>query len=118
MRVVLYAHDMEPITILNLSDWAYRHLEQHRQVVLPVMKPMSVLAMPELSPAAEFFRKVEITAEPLHRNGEKHLMLFTRDEEQALLLKAAFLPGQQWVLRDIRRDEFAKGFLAAFDMLS
>lgn len=119
MRVVLYAHDMEPITILELSSWAHDFLEKHRTVNLPVYQPASVMALPvgRAPLVAETFWKVCITAEPLHRNGERHMMLFTHDEEQAMLLKSAFLPGQRWALKEIERDAFAKGFLEAFTRL-
>lgn len=115
MRVVLHAHDMEPITILELSSWACEFLERHRTVNLPVYRPASVRVPPrDIVPPPETFWQVRITAEPLHRNGERHMMLFTHDEEQAMLLKSAFLPGQRWALKEIERDAFAKGFLEAF----
>jgi hypothetical protein len=118
MRVVLYAHDMEPITILELSSWACDYLQERSEVMLPVMRPITSHVYDPTLPLEARFWRVHITAEKLHRNGEAHTMLFTHNEEEALLLKAAFLPGQQWALKDIRREEFAKGFMDALLRLS
>src|SRR6185295_2054199 len=109
---------MEPITILELSSWAIDYLEKRGDVVLPVIKPVSCRFIPpeehfELEP----IQQVRISAERLHRNGQVHMMLFTHNEEPAMLLKAAFLPGQLSTLRDREREAMAKGFLQAFSML-
>lgn len=40
-------------------------------------------------------------------------MLFTPDEENALLLRASFLPGQHNAVRNKERNAFAAGFLKA-----
>jgi len=118
MRTVLYAHDMEPITILELEEWQLKCLRDWRQVRLMVEKPIDL----ESEPSAEIPEDlscwiVNITAENLHRNGERHLMLFTHDEEASMLLKGAFLPGQRWMLDGIKREAFAEGFLAALARL-
>lgn len=44
-------------------------------------------------------------------------MLFTHDEETALQMKAAFLPGQQGAMQDMQRIAFAYGFLTALRKL-
>ena len=46
MRVVLYADDMEPITVIDLPAMAERYLKERGMVRLAVMLPMmfSVLA--------------------------------------------------------------------------
>jgi len=114
MRTVLYTHDLEPITILELEEWKMRMLEERGRVELAVMKPMSVAAWnPSVVPEPEPIWRVCITAERFHSNGQIHMMLFTHNEEHALLLKSAFLPGQRWALKELTAAEFAKGFLAA-----
>lgn len=122
MRVVLYAHDMEPITILELSEWQHIFLQKHGTVRLAVRPPINLssispdgLPLDELVPYMCWL--VEITAEKLHRNGEVHMMLFTHNEEQALLLKSAFLPGQRAALKEHERKAFAEGFLRAIQTL-
>lgn len=114
MRTVLYAQDMEPITILELTGWQQDFLEKHGEVRLAVIPPVKMT--PPIEPQPELLNlwQVRITAEKFRRNGVYHLMLFTNDEEHALLLKAAFLPGQRWTLQNIERNAFAKGFLQAF----
>lgn len=117
MRVVLYAHDMEPITILELSSWAYDFLQKHGQVNLAVHRPMKFTPSTELDFEDCKIWQVCITSETLHRYGERHMMLFTHNEEEALLLKAAFLPGQRSALQEHEREAFAKGFISALGML-
>jgi hypothetical protein len=122
MRVVLYAHDMEPITILELSEWPYQFLQKHGTVRLAVIPPINMSSVSRYGmtpdePIAYKCWHVEITAEKLHRNGEVHLMLFTHNEEQAMLLKSAFLPGQRAALKEHEREAFAKGFLRAIQTL-
>jgi len=45
------------------------------------------------------------------------MILFTHNEESALLLKSAFLPGQQAELKLRDRDAFARGVMRALEML-
>lgn len=118
MRVVLYAHDMEPITVLELSSWAYDFLKKHREVNLPCYSPIRTVPPSEADAFDQKFWQVHITAETLHRHGEQHMMLFTHNEEEALLLKAAFLPGQRSMLKEHERKAFANGFLLALSRLT
>ena len=114
MRVVLYADDMEPITVIDMPAPAERYLNEHGMVRLAVMLPqmLSVLAA-QHPPERGSMKIVNIVAERLVRHGCEHMMLFTRDEESALLLKCAFLPGQQAGLQERERKEFVRGFLKA-----
>lgn len=114
MRVVLYADDMEPITVIDLPTMADRYLNEHGMVRLAVLLPpmLSVLAAKQ-SPKLGDCKTVTIFGERLIRHGREHMMLFTRDEESALLLKCAFLPGQQAGLQEREREAFARGFLKA-----
>jgi hypothetical protein len=116
MRVVLYAEDMEPITVIELSTLAQNYLKERKFVRLAVMlSPMlSVMAAAQNSPYIDNNLKiVNIYAERLIRNGSEHMMLFTKNEESALLLKCAFLPGQQKGLQERERDAFTLGFMDA-----
>ncbi len=115
MRVVLYADDMEPITVIELSEVAARFLGKNGMVQLPVMlpPPTSALDAGPLQPWDHALRVVTIFAELLIRRDRPHMMLFTNDEESALLLKCAFLPGQQAGLQERERQAFARGFLDA-----
>lgn len=113
---VLYTDDMEPITVLQLSPLARDLLIRRGHVALQVLEPASLtLAGPPMTEVR--CRKLVISAEMFRRNDRKHLMLFTGDEETALLLRAAFLPGQQRQARDERSAAFARGFLHALTQL-
>jgi hypothetical protein len=117
MRTVLYAHDMEPITILELNEFHVSILDKSPCLVIPIT--------PEIKVTYEPFNPMEmcnswtvtITQERFIRHNEVHRFLFTHDEENAMLLKSAFLPGQRWALKQVERDAFAEGFLRAFRML-
>lgn len=121
MRTVLYTDDMEPITVLDLKPWAMEYLVEHGNVRLPVMRPISTMWHAEHFDGTTPIMQVTIYAERFVRNGKKHMMLFTSDEETALLLRAAFLPGQQNEVNRRMDDAYAKGvksgFLTALDML-
>lgn len=114
MRVVLYADDMEPITVIDLPALAEGYLSERGRARLAVMLPpmLSVLAAQQ-PPAQDGIKTVEIFAERFIRHGREHMMLFTRDEESALLLKCAFLPGQNAGLQEREREAVARGFLKA-----
>lgn len=114
MRVVLYADDMEPITVIDLSALAEGYLNERGMVRLAVQLPpmLSVLAAQQ-APISVDCKTVTIFAERFVRHGREHMMLFARDEESALLLKCAFLPGQQAGLQERERTAFARGFLEA-----
>lgn len=119
MRTVLYTMDMEPITIIDLPEYAERYLRWQGKVVMPVIEPLIWTLEPGLD--APTLRTVTINAEILrlwHGPREtEHLLLITADEESALLLKAAFLPGQQSELNERERAAFAAGFCAALRKL-
>lgn len=113
MRAVLYADDMEPITVVELPEFAEEYLAERGMVRLAVMRPPEWVIPATQPPKFEKLTTVTIVAERLVRNGRAHMMLFTRDEESALLLKCAFLPGQQAGLQEREREAFARGFLEA-----
>lgn len=114
MRVVLYTDDMEPITVIELTKFAYDYLVMYGRVRLPVVMPPNYTAFnPEEKIAFENDRIVEIFSETFIRKSQQHMMLFTRNEESALLLKCAFLPGQNKHIQDREKKAFATGFLYA-----
>lgn len=117
-RVVLYTEDMEPITVLQLSEPARQALLDRAYVILPITEPITDLIPRFDDPPTLHLRQVVIYAEKLLRNGKIHHILFTRDEESALLLKAAFLPGQHGALNEREAQGIAKGFLAALENLT
>jgi len=115
-RVVLYAEDFEPITIIELGYWAMDYIIEQGYVRLQVMPSVAT------RPVGDGFYKndvriIEIRGDLLIKGNQRHYMLFTSDEVSALLLKAAFLPGQRATLNRIQREAFAEGFLEALQRL-
>lgn len=117
MRVVLYAHDMEPITVLELPLSAWSYLVKQGCVRVPVFSSPQYSCIPIDVPDMETYRTVTITAELFYRKGIENLMLFTSDEENAMLLRCAFLPGQQKTLQEREAKAMAKGFAKALRCL-
>ena len=118
MKAVLYTHDLEPITVLQLQPWAVEYLQRHRSVRLAVTPPLPDFPVEPLpTDMTCVVRTVTITADWLFKDGHRTMMLFTRDEESALLLRAAFLPGQTRELREREAEAFSRGFLYALDRL-
>ena len=113
MRVVLYTNDFEPITVIELPSFAEEYLRRYGAVRLAVILPLSMYTRDTDPPNKSGCRTVRIHSERFWRNGAEHTILFTADEESALLLKSAFLPGQQSELNERERNAFARGFLEA-----
>jgi len=116
-RVVLYTEDMEPITVIELKPWAEEYLCKHRGVSLAVHPIDQLTWKPFEPPTQAVFHQVYIRAEPMHRKGKTHLLLITGDEESALLLKSAFLPGQYRELQHRECKARANGFVMALNAL-
>jgi hypothetical protein len=114
MRVVLYAEDMEPITVIDLPPTAWKYLIDRSVVRIAVMIPPKLQVVTDSRPQMlEDIKTVSIYAERFIRKGCEHTMLFTHDEESALLLKCAFLPGQNAELQARERTAFERGFVDA-----
>lgn len=111
VRVVLYANDMEPITVLELPLFVVEHLNRHQRVVLPVTEPAATAHAN--SPVIQSPRSAAIVSERFVRHGQEHMLLFTADEESAMLLQSVFLPGQRRALQEAEKSAFASGFLEA-----
>lgn len=119
MRRVIYAQDMEPLTVVELSDSAeFFFLERYRRLVLPV----SIYRTHEVEEGSSIrfesdVKIVRLCTETFYKKNQAHLILFTEDEESALLLKCVFLPGQYGQLHEQERIAFAKGFIEAWQRL-
>lgn len=112
-RVVLYAQDFEPITVITLPPFALSYLQKHHNVRLAVSPPARLVQRHE--PLLDDMRAyiVEIHAECLVRRGQEHLMLFTNDETAAMMLRADLLPGQRREVKDREREQYSRGFMDA-----
>lgn len=117
MNTVIYTDDMEPITVINIDAWTEKFLNEHGSVRLAVMPIFPINYEDKSAGLVQSFNIVSIRAERFHRKGKTHTFLITEDEETALLLKAAFLPGQNREVQQRERDAMAKGFLQALSMI-
>ena len=117
MRAVLYAYDLEPITVLELTPMAWNFLVERGVVRLAVPETPQMVPSRGAFPNSFEIRTVTIHAETFVRGHQRSLMLFTHDEELALLLKSALLPGQRKEAFDEQRAAWARGFMAALDSL-
>ena len=116
MRAVLYAYDLEPITIIDVPLNAVEYLKKHGLVRIHVPTiPRATFPLSE--PIQTEFKPVTIRAERLVVHDMESMMLFAHDEETALQMKATFLPGQLGAIQDIQRNVFAYGFLTALRKL-
>lgn len=110
MRCVIYSLDFEPITVIALDRWCLDHLQQHNRVSLQAIEepPMQ---MPD--PDEEItvsLRVVRLEAIWITRGDRRRFpVLFTSDEESALLLKSTFLAGQQRALQQECHTAFVRG---------
>lgn len=113
MRSVIYSNDMEPITIIELPKGAEDFLKKHGSIRLAVQLPIVAEAnQPEKIICIPNYI-VNIQAYKFIRKTREGMLLFTDDEESALLLRCTFLPGQYSGLNEIRREAFARGFFDA-----
>ncbi len=116
MKAVLYTNDMIPITVLELNVWCDEYLLKHRRLRLPVIEqPSYTIYSQDITPCNSVMKIVTIHAEILMRRGHEHMMLFTEDEDHALMLRCGFLPGQQIDIRDREKQAFALGFMNALE---
>lgn len=105
---------MEPITVLELQEWTIDHMEKHGRVRVAVMMPPQLTPpLPGEAPVNDPPRVVDIWCEKFYRGEQKLTLLTTRDDENAMLLKSVFLPGQRAALQEHERNAFARGFLEA-----
>jgi len=118
MRVVLFDHEsMEPITVLQLPSWAYDMLRERRQVTFPVWLDLAkAYDVAGEVPRAMDIPKVTVWFEKFVRNEQAHWFCFTNDGENALKLKAAFLPGQYGEVQRRTNEAFLKGLLAGLKL--
>lgn len=111
MNVVVYTEDMEPITVVDIPQWAWDRLARGERINLTVREPISLYWNKPLDSIPELPKMVSIWGEVFIRRGNRTLFVFTRDDENALALKSEFLPGQRSTLQERERQARAAGML-------
>lgn len=114
MHAVLYTHQLEPITVVDIPLWMWDQLERGDRVRLTVDRPYR-LSGPGDPIASDDFADctVEVFAEVVRRREHRSLMLFTTSEETALLLRSVLLPGQRRDAQTRERRAYVAGILSA-----
>lgn len=105
MNTVLYTEELEPITVVDLPMWIWERLKMRHMMYLPVIEPLK--CTPPNEPP-EFLRPktVKIWSEKFVYRDKISMFVFTKDDENALQLKADFLPGQRGEVQ--RREQMAR----------
>lgn len=112
MNVVLYTLDLEVITVINLPHEAMQFFRDGKHWRVAVVDPMSAKSLASYA-LCDTMKIVTIRAEEIRRRGKSGWMLFTDDDECALMLGSSMLPGQIKDFREEYKRGFANGFLEA-----
>ena len=109
MQAVIYTHQLEPITVVDIPMKLWDMLYRGDMIVLPV----TTSSREWTTDPTVTVKLVRIHGEVFARRQHRSMMLFTHDEEHALQLRAAFLPGQIATTQLMHRRAFAEGFITA-----
>ena len=125
MRFVVYDHDsLEPLTVVHLAGDVVRDLKTALQDGgSPVLRvPLLATAGPDAGDLLVETSWVELCLEYWYRPAiptyQPVPSIVTHQPEDALKLRAVFLPGQQKEVREAREKAFAEGLRAALDKRS
>lgn len=93
MKVVIYTHDMLPITIIDLPHWAIEHIKEHKYLDVPTKpKFCNVLSstIEATIPKIQQSSVVRITAEVFVRGIEKLSCYLLKMKKKLLQLYVLF----------------------------
>jgi hypothetical protein len=105
MRTVIYTHDMEPITVVDIQPLALNLLSTKGKAMIEMPRPGGKI------------EPLTLTAETVERQGKLHMLVFTEQESLAMLLPCTFLSGQTKSLSDARNNAFTNGIIHAFNYM-
>jgi hypothetical protein len=96
MNIVLYTHDFEPITVVDLPMWLLEALERDGAIKVAVKRPITPDFVAKVAVGSvEGPETVTIEAKRLRwHDGSIKPIYVTKDEVLALTLKPEWLPGQ------------------------
>lgn len=116
MYAVLYTRQLEPITVVDIPMFLWKRLSNGESINIAVVEMLDYrdLRTPG-PPSMDRVRVVSVYGVRLRLHEHETLMLFTGDEESALLLQAEFLPGQRRELQGREQSAFARGFVRALN---
>lgn len=96
MNIVLYTHDFEPITVVDLPMWLLEALERDGAIKVAVKRPITPDFVAKVAVGSvEGPETVTIEAKRLRwHDGSIKPIYVTKDEVLALTLRPEWLPGQ------------------------
>jgi hypothetical protein len=92
VNVIIYTTDFEPITVVDLPKSVLDKIERQGGAKLALGPPEDDEGKPANPPICTI-----VMCKLRWFNGEEKVVLVTKDEESALLLKPEWLPGQRGV---------------------
>lgn len=115
MKSVIYADDMEPITIVDVPIWVMdMNLDIFNMAIID--PPMPVVRSDPVPDAV--FKMCRIRVEWILRKGRRHPLFIALDDELALMLRPEYLAGQIGDMRAKVSEAFMAGIVAALRGLS
>lgn len=102
MKVVIYTRDMEPITIIDLPLWALEEGERRTFVQVALMDEVRLEPLSIEDGKSMTARCVSLQFHPIRFRDRRSWLVTTCDEELALALAPAWLPGQQRSINEYR----------------
>lgn len=117
-HAVIYSVDHEPISYIRMLPEFYDYFSKYEIVKFPVRKPMTFKELTSINPIADTGPLyAEIRAMRLRIKDTIRLMLYTNNEETALLLANDFLPGQTKEINLIKGAAIMEGIALAIRKL-
>lgn len=116
MHVTVYSRDLEPITVIWLAPWAVRMLTEHRCIAFAAIQALQASSQLDAIPQHENW-VIRMRGEQLRLGVAQTWILIADDEELALMLRSAFLPGQHRAVREIERQAKSEGAAMALSII-
>ncbi len=104
MNIILYTHDFEPITVVDLPHWLLEAVEREGAVKVAVKRPITPDFIEQVAVGSvEGPETVTIQARRLQwSDGTVKPIYITNDEVLALTLKPEWLPGQRLQVQNLQ----------------
>lgn len=104
MNIILYTHDFEPITVVDLPHWLLEAVERDGAVKVAVKRPITPDFIERVAVGSvEGPETVTIQARRLRwPDGTVKPIYVTNDEVLALTLKPEWLPGQRMQVQNFQ----------------
>jgi hypothetical protein len=104
VNIILYTHDFEPITVVDLPHWLLEAVEREGAVKVAVKRPITPDFIEQVAVGSvEGPETVTIQAKRLQwSDGTVKPIYVTNDEILALTLKPEWLPGQRLQVQNLQ----------------